>query len=880
MEDDSNSSLPPDSSSPAESPGSPLGDLARMAWAVLASMPLVGALAWLVAAVFRRRWCYLGRALLALVAPTLGLIMTVVVAEFLIGRALLHGEKELSVSDDLDLEILLLALVWGAQWVSAGMAAWRLWPGVAEGRRSAAELRRPYWVVWVLWFSLGWIGIHRFYCGRWISGLVYVFTLGLGGVGWAFDMFYFDVLAEGASRVPVGPITPSRLAPWAAELRYRRLEFLLRLAYFCLAPFVFVHFCVYFGHFELLAVMVVVVIACGFLGDLEQVIARMHYLERIPMTRPAVFFFRELYEYYMRNRPQPFVFYIFQILLSPFLVWFSPQLRRELWLYGKFLLTIFAVLAVQQLQAIGTTYRYMPASRIAFWIGVHLLFTAIMTWQFLVPIITTSFTMKLSGQQRGLKVLSFLVLALTLPIGGMSLYFVNHSPSPSVLSWNMLHSRLEHAGFREDLSAASELFLKHYQPYSPPPVAPDTEALHTELTRRYQLHVGNLAPETETRAFQVFTYSEHSSPSELWLAVVLSWRHERATGEQTLFLLTPDGRFIANWDAMSPAVRSRFDRIASVAPLDAAEEHRIAERSAEIDSRLYRESSRWLTRIAESEAERLAPWLAADATAASGPSKPSPETPTSASSASGPASTEVEEVRFRGRLTRQYRDLIKRLGLSDADGFRVFEIASSDEVWLGIRDQRHALLTVSSMGDSLSRWDQELFDPASEAMQQFQRLENHVVPPPRGVIVHDAALAKDLHRQYTREFLDFAANARWRELDGGWGLHLGLTREYREMLVGLMPTEQRSQMNIFVWREGEEQANASDGGKTLVCFGVRYGPQPLFVRDAMGTFHMRSRNLSPDAAQTFAALAALPTTAGSETSGLQTARPPAPGSTR
>jgi len=42
-------------------------------------------------------------------------------------------------------------------------------------------------VGYLLWFFLGVLGIHRFWTGRWISGLIYLFTGGLLGVGWIAD---------------------------------------------------------------------------------------------------------------------------------------------------------------------------------------------------------------------------------------------------------------------------------------------------------------------------------------------------------------------------------------------------------------------------------------------------------------------------------------------------------------------------------------------------------------------------------------------------------------------------------------------------------------------------------------------------------------------
>lgn len=44
------------------------------------------------------------------------------------------------------------------------------------------------WVSLLLCVFFGWLGIHRFYEGKPITGLIYLFTLGIFGIGWIVDI--------------------------------------------------------------------------------------------------------------------------------------------------------------------------------------------------------------------------------------------------------------------------------------------------------------------------------------------------------------------------------------------------------------------------------------------------------------------------------------------------------------------------------------------------------------------------------------------------------------------------------------------------------------------------------------------------------------------
>jgi len=57
--------------------------------------------------------------------------------------------------------------------------------------------REPVWAyaLWFGWF-LGIAGVHRFYTGRYISGMIWLLTGGLCGVGQVIDLFFIPRMVE------------------------------------------------------------------------------------------------------------------------------------------------------------------------------------------------------------------------------------------------------------------------------------------------------------------------------------------------------------------------------------------------------------------------------------------------------------------------------------------------------------------------------------------------------------------------------------------------------------------------------------------------------------------------------------------------------------
>ena len=62
-------------------------------------------------------------------------------------------------------------------------------PGMDEdANRRYSEGPIDYTVAWALLIFLGLFGVHRFYLGKWITGVIWLFTGGLFGLGWIYDI--------------------------------------------------------------------------------------------------------------------------------------------------------------------------------------------------------------------------------------------------------------------------------------------------------------------------------------------------------------------------------------------------------------------------------------------------------------------------------------------------------------------------------------------------------------------------------------------------------------------------------------------------------------------------------------------------------------------
>ena len=68
----------------------------------------------------------------------------------------------------------------------------------ADARYAAGP--KDYTISWILLTFLGIFGLHRFYLGKWLTGLLWLLTGGLFLLGWLYDLWTLNGQVDEANR--------------------------------------------------------------------------------------------------------------------------------------------------------------------------------------------------------------------------------------------------------------------------------------------------------------------------------------------------------------------------------------------------------------------------------------------------------------------------------------------------------------------------------------------------------------------------------------------------------------------------------------------------------------------------------------------------------
>ncbi|MEO1616190.1 MAG: TM2 domain-containing protein [Planctomycetota bacterium] len=94
----------------------------------------------------------------------------------------------------------LTGLLWfftGGLFLIGWIVDFFLIPDMCESAsRRYPQRETDYAISWLLLVFLGLFGVHRFYMGKWITGLLYLLTGGLFGIGYAYDVLTLNSQIE------------------------------------------------------------------------------------------------------------------------------------------------------------------------------------------------------------------------------------------------------------------------------------------------------------------------------------------------------------------------------------------------------------------------------------------------------------------------------------------------------------------------------------------------------------------------------------------------------------------------------------------------------------------------------------------------------------
>ncbi len=342
----------------------------------------------------------------------------------------------------------------------------------------------------------------------------------------------------------------TRLPGWAtAAENTSPLAVTLRGALAVVSTPVFVAVAITLRQFHVLVLLLIVLVAIAFLGSGESLLTRYPVLGNIKLLGGALRVTGALDQHYREHRPRSFFLYAVYPLYALIGSVVSRTVRREVLLHARVVGVVAIVLVLDALFGYFTVYPpYLGPDIAALLLLLQLVLVLGFSSVYLMPMLTTVYTIALSGRKTTMRVVVGLSLLLSVFSGGWA--WANTQEVLPYLDQVRLSARLRSADFRHDLDDLAEMFLDYSQEHGWL-VANVKPAVDGKATLKFRSLVRGVVSGVEYRSFDVISFTVAGK----------TWGGIRAfLGRRVLllYLRAPDGKMIKRSAQMPKAVRALF----------------------------------------------------------------------------------------------------------------------------------------------------------------------------------------------------------------------------------------------------------------------------------------------------------------------------------
>jgi TM2 domain-containing membrane protein YozV len=429
--------------------------------------------------------------------------------------------------------------------------------------------KTSYKTAYLLLFTLGWLGGHRYYLRRWLSALSYTFTFGWFGLGIALDIFLTFFMVREARAQEMGVKINLDEAPqalWQEDKKTSHLGLGLRLFLFVLWPPMLVLFAVGF-HFTLIAFLILLLLLFSLLvGSIDGGLASAENMQQnpiiaqIPFLSTALSTIRSFQEHYQLHKPRSILYYLFFPFVGFPMMIVSKTARAEFRVYWGFFLLIAGGLATSMIASYSTFYPpYLGLADAAKYTFFALIMLLILSTSFTMPTVTTCFYLSLTNRQRMLRIAAGISFALSLGVLIQGLREHDNWLSPR--GDQAIEAKLSLVRFRNDLRPSVEMFTRYYAPQLPLSYcARAGVTMNEEMTERLRLSLAGLFAYDERPALRVLYICPQAGRIRPWLGISVStgiFGNHNAT--VLLYASHPEeGTLFSRWKELPQTIREHF----------------------------------------------------------------------------------------------------------------------------------------------------------------------------------------------------------------------------------------------------------------------------------------------------------------------------------